>query len=168
MNNLLVTYETNLVQSYGDDANRSKTVLVGTTLMPNTMQNTDDQYLVFGASGNNELRTELSDLPHKMQNPFTDMRRWLKFEILDLNAILEAIDKKNETEKRRNKQIEDRREAIKQIKDMKEGKDTLRTYFMSQNGKVNKITELTDKVTRAENDIECLGLLHKIVVIQLN
>lgn len=113
MNNLLVTYETNLVQSYGDDANRSKTVLIGTTLMPNTMQNTDDQYLVFGASGNNELRTELSDLPHKMQNPFTDMRRWLKFEILDLNAILEAIDKKNETEKRRNKQIEDRREAIK-------------------------------------------------------
>ena len=51
---------------------------------------------------------------------------------------------------------------------MKEGKDTLRTYFMSQNGKVNKITELTDKVTKAENDIECLGLLHKIVVIQLN
>lgn len=96
------------------------------------------------------------------------MRRWLKFEILDLNAILEAIDKKNETEKRRNKQIEDRREAIKQIKDMKEGKDTLRTYFMSQNGKVNKITGLTDKVTKAENDIECLGLLHKIVVIQLN
>ena len=93
------------------------------------------------------------------------MRRWLKFEILDLNAILEAIDKKNETEKRRNKQIEDRREAIKQIKDMKEGKDTLRTYFMSQNGKVNKITELTDKVTKAENDIECLALLHKIVVI---
>lgn len=42
MNLLLVTYEKTLVQSYGDDANKSKTVLVGTTLMPNTEPNTDD------------------------------------------------------------------------------------------------------------------------------
>lgn len=66
-----------------------------------------------------------------MQNPFTDMRRWLKFEILDLQAILEAIDKKNEMEKRRNKKINDRKDAIKQIKDMREGKDSLKTYFMT-------------------------------------
>jgi len=74
----------------------------------------------------------MESLPHKMQNPFTDMRRWLKFEILDLQAILEAIDKKNEMEKRRNKKILDRKDAIKQIKDMQEGKDSLKTYFMSQ------------------------------------
>ena len=74
----------------------------------------------------------MESLPHKMQNPFTDMRRWLKFEILDLQAILEAIDKKNEMEKRRNKKILDRKDAIKQIKDMREGKDSLKTYFMSQ------------------------------------
>lgn len=40
--------------------------------------------------------------------------------------------------------------------------------FLSQQGKVNKITQLTEEVNRSENDIECLGLLHKIVVIQLN
>ena len=73
----------------------------------------------------------MESLPHKMQNPFTDMRRWLKFEILDLQAILEALDKKNEMEKRRNKKIIDRKDAIKQIKDMREGKDSLKTYFMS-------------------------------------
>ncbi len=73
----------------------------------------------------------MESLPHKMQNPFTDMRRWLKFEILDLQAILEAIDKKNEMEKRRNKKIIDRKDAIKQIKDMREGKDSLKTYFMT-------------------------------------
>jgi hypothetical protein len=168
MNSLLVTYEKHLIQSYGDDANRSKTVMVGTTVMHNLEPDTDNQYMVFEASQNLDIRNEMDSLPHKMQNPFTDMRRWLKFEILDLQAILEAIDKKNEMEKRRNKKITDRRDAIKQIKDMKEGKDTLRTYFMSQTGKVNKITELTDSVIKAESDIECLGLLHKIVVIQLN
>ena len=73
----------------------------------------------------------MESLPHKMQNPFTDMRRWLKFDILDLQAILEAIDKKNEMEKRRNKKIIDRKDAIKQIKDMREGKDSLKTYFMT-------------------------------------
>ena len=29
------------------------------------------------------------------------MRKWLKFELLDLKAILEAIEKKNEMDKRR-------------------------------------------------------------------
>ena len=29
------------------------------------------------------------------------MRRWLKFEILDLEAILEAIEKRDEMEKRK-------------------------------------------------------------------
>lgn len=107
----------------------------------------------------------MESIPHKMQNPFTDMRRWLKFEILDLQAILEAIETKNEMEKRRNKKIMDRKDAIKQINNMREGKDSLKTYFMTQQGKVNKITELTEQVVKAENDIECLGLLHKIVVI---
>ena len=142
--------------------------MVGTTIMANTDPDTDNQYMVFDAPQNQQLRDELESLPHKMQNPFTDMRRWLKFEILDLQAILEAIDKKNEMEKRRNKKNMDRKDAIKQIKDMQAGKDSLRTYFMTQQGKVNKITQLTEEVVKAENDIECLGLLHKIVVIQLN
>ena len=36
-----------------------------------------------------------------MKNPFSVMRRWLKYEVLDLEAILEAIQKKNEMEKRK-------------------------------------------------------------------
>ena len=65
--------------------------------MPTTIQNTNDQYLVFEASGNKELSTELFDKFLKRQNPFTDMRRWFKLEILDLNTISEATEKKNET-----------------------------------------------------------------------
>lgn len=37
-----------------------------------------------------------AQIADKMQNPFTIMRRWLKFEILDLEAILEAVDKSAE------------------------------------------------------------------------
>lgn len=42
-------------------------------------------------------------MPKMMKNPFTVMRRWLSYEILDLEAILEAIAKKNEMEERRRK-----------------------------------------------------------------
>jgi hypothetical protein len=38
---------------------------------------------------------DIEDFPVKMQNPFKVMLRWLKFEILDIEAILEAISKKN-------------------------------------------------------------------------
>lgn len=47
------------------------------------------------------MRTELDDLTNRMLNPFTNMRRWLKFELLDLRAIIGAIEKKNEMDKRR-------------------------------------------------------------------
>ena len=50
------------------------------------------------------MRTELDQMPQKMTNPFTVMRRWLRFELLDLKAILAAIEKKNEMEKRRQNQ----------------------------------------------------------------
>jgi len=40
--------------------------------------------------GNDKL-DDWDKLTERMQNPFTIMRRWLKFEILDLEAMLEAV-----------------------------------------------------------------------------
>ena len=37
----------------------------------------------------------IDEYPASMKNPFKIMLRWLKFEMLDLEAILEAISKKN-------------------------------------------------------------------------
>jgi len=54
------------------------------------------------------------------------------------------------------------------VRKMKDGKDTFKSLFRSKEGKVNKITELTENIAKAERDIECLDLLYKIVVLQLN
>lgn len=43
------------------------------------------------------------------------MIRWLKFEILDIEAILEAISQKNEMEKRQLQRIEQRDEERKSL-----------------------------------------------------
>jgi len=37
-----------------------------------------------------------------MTNPFIHVKMWLKYEILEIDAILEAIEKRAELEKRRN------------------------------------------------------------------
>ena len=43
-----------------------------------------------------------------MQNPFTIMRRWLKFETYDLEAILEAVERSAEMEKRKVAKVKQR------------------------------------------------------------
>lgn len=51
---------------------------------------------------------------------------------------------------------------------MNQGKSTLKTLFTSKDGKVNRITELTNKISGGEKEIECLELYLKILVLQLN
>jgi len=49
----------------------------------------------------NEKLDDWQQLTEKMQNPFTIMRRWLKFEILDIESIIDAIDKSTAVEKKK-------------------------------------------------------------------
>ncbi len=51
---------------------------------------------------------------------------------------------------------------------MKLGKDSFFSFFRTKEGKINKITELTNAIANADRDIECLDVLHKIIVLQLN
>ena len=48
------------------------------------------------------------------------------------------------------------------------GKTSLKTLFSSKEGKVNRITELTHKISNGDKEIECLQLYLKILVLQLN
>ena len=123
-----------------------------------------NQWRVFEA----HVVDEIQDFPEKMQNPFKVMIRWLKFEILDIEAILEAISQKNEMEKRQLQRIAQRDEERKSIQNILEGKDSFKTFFMGKKEKITKITNLTQSINAAGQDIECLGLLQKIIVLQLN
>ena len=96
------------------------------------------------------------------------MRRWLKYEVLDLEAILEAIQKKNEMEKRRIAKDQTKEEYKEELRKLREGKETILSFFRTKQGKVDRITELTNYITQLDKDIECLSVLHKIIVLQLN
>jgi len=56
----------------------------------------------------------------------------------------------------------------KELEQLNLGKSSLKTFFSSKEGKVNRITELTHKISNGEKEIECLDLYLKIIVLQLN
>jgi hypothetical protein len=58
-----------------------------------------------------------------------------------------------------------RNEEREELKAILEGKGYLKHIFMNKNDKINRITELTSSINAAGLDIECLGLLHKIIVL---
>ena len=106
MNGMLATYESTIIESYGDSrggrgrGRTSRQSINGT--------GDDDHYAIFDPGENSDVRTELEGLTTRMQNPFTNMRRWLKFELLDLRAIMGAVEKKNEMDKRRQEKMRKR------------------------------------------------------------
>lgn len=66
---------------------------------------------MFENPANANVRQNFDTLLCRMQNPFTMMRHWLKYEMLELEAILEAFSTRNAIEKRL-------RELISRYRDM--------------------------------------------------
>ncbi len=56
--------------------------------------------LLFENPANANVRQNFDTLLSRMQNPFTMMRHWLKYEMLELDAILEAFETRHAIEKR--------------------------------------------------------------------
>ena len=71
-------------------------------------------------------------------------------------------------DKRKQEKIRRRDHDKNELQNMRDGKDNFRTFFMRKDTKISRITELTNRIMTTEKDIECLELLHKIVVLQLN
>lgn len=71
-------------------------------------------------------------------------------------------------EKRQMNAIQKRNDERDELKSILEGKGLMKHWFMNKNDKIERITVLTAAINSAGQDIECLGLLHKIIVLQQN
>jgi len=58
------------------------------------------------------------NIPKNAINHFSTLRRWVKNEQLDLEAILESIERKNGLENLRRKKIKQRQDWLKELNDM--------------------------------------------------
>jgi len=57
---------------------------------------------LFENEGKKHLKSELQNLPNIMENPYQILRRFIKWELMDLEAMIETIESKCEFEKRKN------------------------------------------------------------------
>jgi len=85
-----------------------------------------------------------------MTNPFIHVKMWLKYEILEIDAILEAIDKRAELEKRRHARHTKRADDLKELNNLQNDKFMFGSMFMSKDQVQRRIAELKRSIETCE------------------
>ena len=78
------------------------------------------------------MKEDFDNLQNSITNPFTNVKVWLKYEVLEIDAVLEAIEKRGELEKRRNARQSKRMDDLKELNNLENDKFTLGSVFMSR------------------------------------
>jgi len=86
-----------------------------------------------------------------MTNPFIHVKMWLKYEILEIDAILEAIEKRAELEKRRNSRHQKRLDDLKELNNLQNDKFMFGSMFMSKDQVQRRIAELKRSIETCES-----------------
>lgn len=94
------------------------------------------------------------------------MKLWVKWEQLDIEAMLDCIEMKSQMELQRQRRILRKQSNQKDLEKLNKGQKTIKTIFMSKKGTVNKITSLKHKIEDAEKQIECFDLYLKVITMQ--
>ena len=85
---------------------------------------------------------------------------------MDLEAMIETIESKNDMESRKN-QLHKRLLANKNDVAKLQNGTSFIGKFKSKNDIINKITDLTERVEREEKEIDCADVLTKIIFLYL-
>ena len=106
------------------------------------------------------------------------MKLWLKWEMLDIQAFIEAIDMKCSMENKRFKQIQSKQNKKDELEKLNKGRKSIKTIFMTKGGKVNQITSLNRAIIaviffvlmyfQAEIEMECFDYYMKTLIMQTN
>lgn len=124
-------------------------------------QDDTDQFILFENDKKRHLKDRLDNLKEEMENPYQILRRFIKWEMLDLEAMIETIESKNEIIRRRDKLKSSILKDTQEIKKLQNGS----RFFMSHSYKVNRITVLNDRIELTEREIDCAEVLMKIIYL---
>ncbi|CAI2363823.1 unnamed protein product [Moneuplotes crassus] len=138
-----------------------------TTMNVYSSDSIQGHYKMISDTDNNTMRAQIEALSEKIDNPFIRFKYWVKEEIIDLHALLQAIGQKNSLESKRHKLQNKIKNANSELEKLNAGKKTFKTLFKSQSGKASTITSLTTFIAQAEKDIEIYEKLIKIVTVHL-
>ena len=92
---------------------------------------------------------------------------WLKYEILEIEAILESIEKRAELEKRRNARHQKLIDDLKELNNLQNDKFMLGSIFMSKDQIQRRITELKKGIETCESQLHDYENLAKLATMSL-
>ena len=95
-------------------------------------------------------------------NPYLILLDWCRAEILDLNAIIEAITKRQNMIKTKKKMVAQYEEKYKRMMSAKSGKKKLSQILSPRSNK-----NLDETVEKLENEIKALDIIFKVLTCQL-
>ena len=95
------------------------------------------------------------------------MRHWLKFEILDLQALLDSIDKRALLEKRLRDCIKELRSDMGDLAAFEKGNFTLSSMFMTKEKMVLRAQKLKESIPNQEIDIMNQRVYLVLVTMQI-
>jgi hypothetical protein len=139
-----------------------------TTMNVYSSEALEGQYKMVSDLDNNTMKEQIDNLSRKVTNPYIRFKYWVKEEIIDLHALLEAIGHKNSLESRKSKLENKIKASNSELEKLNSGKTTFKTLFKSQSGKASSITNLTTFIAQAEKDVEVYEKLIKVVTVYLH
>jgi hypothetical protein len=84
---------------------------------------------LFENPANVAVRKDFDTLMSQLTNPFTLMRNWLKFEILELEAIFEALAQRNEIEKRFREILQKYQDGVDELRKLETGGLNMQSFI---------------------------------------
>ena len=100
-------------------------------------------------------------------NPFNDIKMWLKYELLEIGAMHEAIDKRNELQKRRNNRHQKRIDDLKELSKLENEKFTFGSVFMNRQQITNRCSHLKKEIDKCEKALYDYDELTKLATLCL-
>lgn len=127
-----------------------------------------EKYQLFKHPLKNHVKERLDNLPSTLQKPIRTLKLWVKYEQLDILAILEAIEIRHQLQQKRASHVQKNLDYQAELEKLNQGKTSLKTLFSTKDGKVSRITELTRKIAESQKEVECLDAYLRLVILQIS
>ena len=117
--------------------------------------------------GRIDLKSQLTNTAQSIKNPFKHIRNWIKGEIMELNALIECISRKEGVEAAKSKAISKVRDNKDTVDKMNRGKLTFKGLFKSSTGKATETQSILQNISQTEKDIQNYEIIKNYLIIYL-
>lgn len=108
---------------------------------------------VFGGKNAQEMSESMENTINSLKNPFLHFYFWIKSEMMDLEAMQQAILARNKMIEIRQKLVIKQRNDEQELSNLMQGKTTLKHLFKTKSGKDDRIQVLKSVIKIDAEDI---------------